>query len=222
MAKLDTGKIIEGSFRMLVENKAILTVAIIGAIVSAVFGFLLISSVFLLSVPLIIVLGIAWILVSIYLSGVAIAAASGKMDLNDALAKAGSRYLPLLGTTILSIIIIILGFIALIIPGIYIMIRLALASPATVLENRSPVDSLKRSWAITAGNWWSIFWILFAIGIVVAIIRIIFSIPSPVLGYLVEGFLAYVSVIASVLILQRLRGSIPDRSAPKKPRNSKQ
>ena len=102
------------------------------------------------------------------------------------------------------------------------MIRLALASPATVLENRSPVDSLKRSWAITAGNWWSIFWILFAIGIVVAIIRIIFSIPSPVLGYLVEGFLAYVSVIASVLILQRLRGSIPDRSAPKKPRNSKQ
>ena len=222
MAKLDTGKIIEGSFRMLVENKAILTVAIIGAIVSAVFGFLLISSVFLLSVPLIVVLGIAWILVSIYLSGVAIAAASGKMDLNDALAKAGSRYLPLLGTTILSIIIIILGFIALIIPGIYIMIRLALASPATVLENRSPVDSLKRSWAITAGNWWSIFWILFAIGIVVAIIRIIFSIPSPVLGYLVEGFLAYVSVIASVLILQRLRGSIPDRSAPKKPRNSKQ
>ncbi len=222
MAKLDTGKIIEGSFRMLVENKVILAVAIIDAIVSAVFGFLLISSVFLLSVPLIIVLGIAWILVSIYLSGVAIAAASGKMDLNDALAKAGSRYLPLLGTTILSIIIIILGFIALIIPGIYIMIRLALASPATVLENRSPVDSLKRSWAITAGNWWSIFWILFAIGIVVAIIRITFSIPSPVLGYLVDGFLAYVPVIASVLILQRLRGSIPDRSAPKKPRNSKQ
>jgi uncharacterized membrane protein len=69
-------------------------------------------------------------------------------------------------------LVVVLGLIAFIIPGIVLMVRYALLDPAVVLEGAGPVDAIKRSTVLTAGVRWQIFfaglsffvaWVLFTI-----------------------------------------------------------
>lgn len=55
-------------------------------------------------------------------------------------------------------IFIILGFLLLIIPGIFAAVRLSLVVPACILEKKGL--GIKRSWDTTKGNFWRIFGIL--------------------------------------------------------------
>jgi hypothetical protein len=55
----------------------------------------------------------------------------------------------LLGVSILNGLVVMIGFIFLIIPGIYMACRLMTCIPAALLENLGPRDSLERSFALT-------------------------------------------------------------------------
>jgi hypothetical protein len=75
--------------------------------------------------------------------------------------KAGT----ILGVLILSGLILIAGFIALIIPGIYLMCRICVATPAALLEDLGPSDSIRRSFDLTrdfAGRAFMIYLLYFA------------------------------------------------------------
>ncbi len=66
-----------------------------------------------------------------------------------------------LGTSILTCLTILGGFILLIIPGIFWAVRFSFA-PIIVVDTKSgPVISMKESWAITKGKFWKIllFWL---------------------------------------------------------------
>jgi len=66
----------------------------------------------------------------------------------------------LFGVAILNGLVVAVGFILLIIPGIYLTCRLMIAVPAAVLENLGPRSSLERSMALTkdaAGRAFAIF-----------------------------------------------------------------
>jgi len=58
---------------------------------------------------------------------------------------------PLLGVLILNGLIIVVGLILLIIPGIYMMCRLFVGVPAAVIERKGPMESLSRSMELTKG-----------------------------------------------------------------------
>jgi hypothetical protein len=53
-----------------------------------------------------------------------------------------------------------LGFVLLIIPGLYLMARLYLMVPVAVIERPAPIALLQRSWALTADHGWTILWFL--------------------------------------------------------------
>ncbi len=55
------------------------------------------------------------------------------------------------GVLFLSGLIMMGGFIALIIPGFYLMCRICVATPAALLENIGPSDSIRRSFELTKG-----------------------------------------------------------------------
>lgn len=64
----------------------------------------------------------------------------------------------LIGAGLLSGLLFMLGFIALIVPGIIIVCALAVASPAIVLENQpSATAGLSRSWHLTKGHRGKVF-----------------------------------------------------------------
>lgn len=58
----------------------------------------------------------------------------------------------LFGVAMLNGLVVLVGFVLLIIPGIYMLCRLMIAVPAAVLENLGPRSSLDRSFALTKGS----------------------------------------------------------------------
>ncbi len=137
-------------------------------------------------------------LASTFISGMAFVRIAGKKkSLSKIINKAVKRYPALLATTFLTSIIIALGFIAFVIPGIYLTFKLILSPVSSVVEDKSPVDAMKRSWNITLGNWWYLFALFVLFFIVISIIGLLPYISS---------FFSFVLVISYPLIFMSLVG----------------
>lgn len=139
--------------RMMVDNPSA-TISIISAIVVAIFG--------LITVYLSVITGAA----SIYVVG-------HDDDARTAFKKANSIFWRYLALMILSAIIIGVGFIVFVIPGIIFGVMLAFAGTALALENIGPIQALKRSAHLVKGFWWTVFARLLVLVIFVIIISMV-------------------------------------------------
>lgn len=84
---------------------------------------------------------------------------------------AGFRLLlPVLGVAFVSALIVLGGFVLLVIPGIIFSIALFVAVPVAVVEKKGVMDSIRRSFELTAGSRWRIFGVVFVIGIIERVI----------------------------------------------------
>ena len=83
--------------------------------------------------------------------------------------------LTLVGVAFLSAILIGIGFILIVIPGVYIAVRFTLAPQAAVLERQGVTDSLRRSWNLVEGNWWRVFGIVAAVYVLVGLLELLAS-----------------------------------------------
>jgi uncharacterized membrane protein len=63
-------------------------------------------------------------------------------------------------------IIVLVGFILLIIPGVILAVRLQYATYLIVDKNLGPIESIKTSWRITHGNTWNLFFFGLLIGLI--------------------------------------------------------
>jgi len=71
-------------------------------------------------------------------------------------------------------LIIVAGFIALIVPGIYLLGRLVLTAPVVVAENqRNPVSAIARSWELSKDNGWAVAGFLILVGIAATIVSLV-------------------------------------------------
>jgi hypothetical protein len=57
----------------------------------------------------------------------------------------------------------------LIVPAVYVFVRLSLAIPVVLREDLGPVAALRRSWDLVGGVWWWVFGVFVVVGIVGAI-----------------------------------------------------
>ena len=79
-------------------------------------------------------------------------------ELREGLAEALERYGSLLWASILYGLAIVLGFIALFIPGFIFYIRLILYPQAIMIERASALSALRElSWELTRGSFWRLF-----------------------------------------------------------------
>jgi hypothetical protein len=78
-------------------------------------------------------------------------------------------------------LLILLGLIALIVPGILLLVRYALLDPAVVLEGATPAEARRRSTELTSGIRWQIFGagLLFLVAFVVLSVVLSFLIYLP-------------------------------------------
>lgn len=189
-------------------------------------------------------------LVGLFISGLIISAASmgDGADMGASFKMAASKYISFLGASIaggfLSLIAfipgivllsagavgyggaiaLVAGIILLIIPGIYISLRLALYQAACIAGGKRAIESVKSSWAITKGNLWSILLVLIVLGIVEGIAGGIANYVNATLGTFVSTLLAYPITIALVLIYQQLAPApmkAEKTPAPAKPAKAK-
>lgn len=98
----------------------------------------------------------------------------------ESLKFAGQKIGSLLWVALLTMIVILIGFLLLVIPGIYLSIALIVVVPCLMLEDARGLKALRRSRELVKGRWWRTFGIvilgLFVIPIVLqTILGIIFG-----------------------------------------------
>lgn len=83
--------------------------------------------------------------------------------------KAGfARYGQAVLLALLTVLIVAVGFVLLVIPGIYVMVRIAFAPYRFIQDGVGAVDAIKASFEDTKGRWWRTFGlILMAIPLIV-------------------------------------------------------
>lgn len=79
-----------------------------------------------------------------------------KAELGEALIAGVGRMLPLIGASLLTALAVLTGTLALIVPGLILMVRLSLSACAAVADDMGPVRAVSRSWALTRGRFWSV------------------------------------------------------------------
>ncbi len=96
-------------------------------------------------------------------------------SLQDLYGRSSSRLGALIGVSLLASAGITFGLLFLIVPGVVLATRWALAVPVVMLEGASPRAALARSRELVSGHAWAVFRILFNVGLIVVIVELGFS-----------------------------------------------
>ncbi len=108
----------------------------------------------------------------------------GEVSVNDVFQLVMSR----LGAAILAIIVIgvmvTVGVIFFLIPGIYLGVVCALVFPIMVFENESPFTAISRAFTLIKEKWWSTFGLIVVMLIISYVLMMIILMPI----YLIGGF----------------------------------
>ena len=105
---------------------------------------------------------------------------NGLVDPKEIQQKTFQNFFSFLVLGIVSIFIILFGFIFCIIPGIYLTIPLSLVFSILVFENKGVIESVEASLKLIKDEWWNSFLFLLVIGILLGVAGSVFSIPSAI------------------------------------------
>lgn len=83
----------------------------------------------------------------------------------------------LLGWGFLYVLLLGIGFLSLMIPGIYLSIGLFFAGYGIMLRDRSVKEAAMDSLSLVKGRWWNVFGYLFVLQILVGMLAYVFNIP---------------------------------------------
>ncbi|MDQ3954522.1 MAG: hypothetical protein M3285_03115 [Actinomycetota bacterium] len=127
-----------------------------------------------------------------------------KPSIGDSLRFAGSRLHSLIWLSILYALLVIVGLVALIIPGIYLAVAFCVAVPALILEGHKGSKALGRSRDLVKDRWWPTLG-AFILGLV--LIPIVVGV---ILGFVFEAAIPETESVTSFLALQATQEAIID------------
>ena len=140
-----------------------------------------------------------------------------------------ARVRPKLGALILAGILaaigIVIGFILVIIPGLYLLTRWSMIAPAIVIEDLSAGESFSRSHALVRGRAWPVFGLLvllFVINVIVGgvIVGVADGISSGLVGSWLAGAVAnalitpFIAIATTLVYFLLAGGTGPGRGEP--------
>ncbi len=74
--------------------------------------------------------------------------------------------------------------------GIYVYVRLSLASPALVIEGLSPLPAMRRSWRLVAGSFWRVLGVTVLASVIVNVLSSILAVPFALVGSVVGALVS--------------------------------
>ena len=93
---------------------------------------------------------------------------------------------------------IIGGLILLIIPGIYIAVRLCVSIEALVVEGRRGTEAMGRSWGLVGGHWWHAFFTLLVAALLTGIVNAVITAPFGATNWFAQGVAAAVATVVTL------------------------
>ena len=106
-------------------------------------------------------------------------------DWVGSLRYAARRLHSLLWVGFLTLLMVGLGFLACLIPGIWLAIAYSVAVPVLLIEGTKGIGALGRSFRLVRGRWWPTFGVLLLGQLLITIVQTMVSLP--VLGILIAG-----------------------------------
>ncbi|MBT9175609.1 MAG: hypothetical protein DDT22_01293 [candidate division WS2 bacterium] len=116
------------------------------------------------------VVGTASILFYSVLSKMAYDSLDGKPDFSEAISLSVRKFLPLFVVYILGLLIVVFGIILLVIPGIFLAVKLSYPTFFILFDNQGVMQSFRSGWQIIKGNWWRTFALLLIWGLISGLI----------------------------------------------------
>jgi hypothetical protein len=92
------------------------------------------------------------------------------------------KFAPVFLTSVLVWILLSLGVSFLIVPGVFLAVMLLVSTIACILEDRSPVEALKRSRELTRGNRWRVLGLVLILALLVIGAGLLVAIPTAAAG----------------------------------------
>ncbi|MFA5129679.1 MAG: glycerophosphoryl diester phosphodiesterase membrane domain-containing protein [Patescibacteria group bacterium] len=127
-----------------------------------------------LTITLMILFGITSVIIallsSMRLYQTTIAILDGKKSVPTKFALAYPLVIPSLIVAVLTTLCVLGGLILLIIPAIFIGVRLSFAQIALIEDNERGTNALKMSWGLTKGHFWEVLWRHIAFGLLLMVI----------------------------------------------------
>ena len=122
----------------------------------------------------------------------------GKVDwtVGELLKSINPKLLPLLGLTIVVAILVSIGLVLFIVPGIILALVWFVAVPVLIIEDKGVFDSMSRSGELTKGNRWRIFGLMLVVYIGVFVVFLIAALIAAVLPIL--GLIAFIALAVIV------------------------
>lgn len=71
---------------------------------------------------------------------------------------------------------------------VFVYVRLAVASPALVIEGLGPIAAIRRSWRLVRGSWWRVLGILLLSALITNLLSTIVSVPITMAASVLTGF----------------------------------
>jgi hypothetical protein len=127
----------------------------------------------------------------------------GQPMLGDVVRRVAPRVPAVLVGQLLRFVAVGLGLVALVVPGVVVLVRYAVAAQATVLEETGPIAGLSRSWSLTKGN---VLRVLGGVGLAWLLLFIVLlglQMLGAMLGLILGGRTA---VLAVMLVLNAIGG----------------
>jgi hypothetical protein len=109
-----------------------------------------------------------------------------------------ARLGPILVVSILVGLATLAGLIVLIIPGIYIGIKLCVSIEALVVEGRRGTEAMGRSWGLVGGHWWHAFGTVVVGGLLTGIVNALITSPFSNTGWFVQAVAAAVATVVTL------------------------
>jgi hypothetical protein len=93
------------------------------------------------------------------------------------------RMLTLVASAVLAMIVVLIGLLALIIPGLWLIGSFSMLTAVIALEEAGPVDALRRSMTLVRGRWWPTVGFLIVVGLLGSVAaQLVQLIALPIIG----------------------------------------
>lgn len=137
-----------------------------------------------------------------------------KVTLGECVEIGVRRILPVVAVSFLGGLLVGVGFLLLIVPGVILLVRLFVCVPAVVVENPGILNAIRRSSELTKGHTWRVFGLIVVIYLVsigisallnVAMLEFQTTITFVMLSWILGVFTTAVLATASALVYYHLR-----------------
>lgn len=196
MTTIDPGAIVGRAFRIYQEHAApLIAAALIIFLIEAVASYVFDSG------ALVIVASLIGLVAHTFYQGVVVKLVDDVRDgtLDSSVGGLFSSVAPVVGmlllVAILAGIALTIGFVLLIIPGLFLMTIWAVVAPAVVIEQRG-LDAFGRSQALVKGNGWGVFGVIVIVFLLTVVVGIVAAAIGAAGGDVVRALVSLVATVA--------------------------